>query len=501
MIRKLKALSVALALGAAAPALAAPIFGDFGVPAWSRMYKYFESRFGQVAKDETVLILPIATNAAWDDHNSIVRLMEMHKWGDWMPSHAWSYSPNSDKRVWKGYNYFLTSAFVAAVEANGSMGASVKVAIRRASEALEFSRAIYNEKVDEANKAYETYAANTPFLRRKSKEEFFKDQGYDAELAARRRTLDEARETMKVLTSGIADADIQLLTNAKIRFDNPKQRVEIPPSREVLNERDRWETHLSSYLDKDIYAFLREDNPQGQSIVETSSHSDYFEQKWKASVSVNFLGIFRAGGASVEQVRREQHIRNNVTRIDISFENLDTFNVVRGEWFDGNLVSRFAPMLKGDAYNAVWGPGGQLELIPKTLLVGRGMSFAVYADSQSLDYLYEHFSGSADAGIRVGWFVVGGGAGYSSTREQVRTEKLNDRIVFTDLSGRAKVLGVLAKHYASGLPKPAAAPSAAPFARSVARKEIEALWTDPAVPASIKGISAKALKEVAPVPR
>jgi hypothetical protein len=44
-------------LGAAPLAHSEQIFGDFGQPAWSRMFKYFEPRFGAIAKDETQVYL------------------------------------------------------------------------------------------------------------------------------------------------------------------------------------------------------------------------------------------------------------------------------------------------------------------------------------------------------------------------------------------------------------------------------------------------------------
>src|SRR5689334_10963378 len=115
MLRKAM-LTVALVAAATQANAQGPIFGDFGMPAWSRMFKYFEARFGQVAKDEQVLVLPTATNAAWDNPIKTLRLTEMYKWGDWMPSQAWQYAPNSGKRVSEGYQFFLNHAWIAAVE-------------------------------------------------------------------------------------------------------------------------------------------------------------------------------------------------------------------------------------------------------------------------------------------------------------------------------------------------------------------------------------------------
>lgn len=468
-------------LGAAPLAHSEQIFGDFGQPAWSRMFKYFESRFGAIAKDEMVQVLPIATNAAWDDPISTLRLVEMHRWGDWAPSNAWQYAPNSGRRISEGYQYFLNAAWVAAVDANGTASAELKNALKRASEEVQFTRAEYISKQDEALRAYGQYVNNTPPSKRRSKTEFYSNPprgyGWAAEIDISARRLDKALETLEIVTKNLNDPDIELLKRAQIKFNNPKQKITLPPIREVLNDPERWQPYFISYVDKDIFAFLKEKNRQSQKIEEVSQTSTYFEQKWKASVSVSFLGLFRAGGASAEQIRRETHVKNHATRIEVSFANVDTFNIVRGEWFDENLVSRFAPKLKSDAFDAVWGSNGQLELIPKTLMVGRGMTFRIYADSDSLDYLYDHFEGGADAGIYIGYWRVGGSGEYSSTRSETKVYKFKDYIEFTDLSGRGKVLAVLAKHYAAGLTRPKFTFAATDDAHRDARKTIDALWS------------------------
>lgn len=477
------------------------LFGDFGVPAWSRMYKYFESRFGGLAKDEVALILPIATNAAWDDPNSVMRMVEMQKWGDWMPSNAWQYSANANKRISEGYRYFLNAAFIAALDANGAASPALKNAVKRSNEELQFNRADYNQAVVDADATYEAYAKATPLHSRKSKADFFKDQKLDVEIAARKKRLDDSADRFKVLAGAIVDPDIDLLTRAKVAYDNPNQQVLLPPVREVLADKDRWQTYFTSWIDKDIFKFLSETVIQNQSIVEASAKSDFFEQRWSANVSVSFLGLFRAGGASAEQVKREQHIRNNTTKINISFDNLDVFSIVRGQWFNQNLIDRFAGKLSLDMYTAIWGPNGQLEVIPKALLVGRNVCFDIYADSLAIDYMYEHFSASADAGFFISYWRIGGGADYSSTKEQTSVKKFTDRLSVCDLSGRPKVLGVVAKQYALSLPKPAGAPL--PFAITPemllrARKEINTdLAVKPNLTEALRGvIDPRALREI-----
>jgi hypothetical protein len=264
-----------------------------------------------------------------------------------------------------------------------------------------------------------------------------------------------------------------LLKNALNKYNNPKQMIRLPWSRELLNDPDRWQQYMISLIDKDIGDFLNESHPETESITETSSQSDYFQSHWSARLNVSFLGFFHVGGASAEQTKIEKHVRDNVTKIDISFTNLDTFPITRGEWYDEQVISRFASIVD---YNTFFGPNGQLEMIPHSLLVGRGMSFTIYADSSSLDYLYEYLSASGDVGFGIGYFTIGAGGGYSSTKEQTKTYRLTDRITYTDLSGRGKVLAVLCKHFADSVSKPKIADIASLTTDREALATLDAQW-------------------------
>ncbi|MGJ7521713.1 hypothetical protein ACSFA0_14595 [Variovorax sp. LT1P1] len=456
------------------------IFGDIGTPAWSRLAKYIESRFGEVAPDEQVLTLPVADNAAWDDRIGPIAAFEMYKWGDWMPSNAWQYSPNSSKTISDGYRYFLKAATIARV-AKGTASSELKQAVLVASEDLEFRRTSYAAAVQRADDAYAKYLSGTPKAEQLSKAAYQEKFFYKTELENYLKQLGEAMETFKTIANSLKDPDLDLLTKANIAYENPNDRIKLPPIKDVVGAPEKWREYLTSYIDGNIRDFLTETNFQHDVINEEAHTSEIFETRWKVKIDVKFLGFIRAGGASAEKVTREMQVRDNVTMIDISFENLRVFNIERGAWFSQNMIDAFAGILEGEAARTVWGVNGQLELIPKSLLVGRGVSFAIYADSNSLDYMYEHFHADADAGFSVGYWTIGGRGEYSSTKEATKVEKLENRIVFTDLSGRAKILAVLAKHYASVLPALKTPPSmlaAKSLDTSNAKQEILKIWAD-----------------------
>jgi hypothetical protein len=455
------------------------IFGDIGTPAWSRLAKYIESRFGALARDEQVLVLPVADNAAWDDRIGPVAAFEMYKWGDWMPSNAWHYAPNSSKTVSDGYRYFLKVATIARV-AKGTASDDLKKAVTAATEDLDFRRTAYFEAVKKADDAYAQHTSTTPKSQQLSKENFFEKFKYKEEIASYQKQLNAAMEIFAIIADSIEDPDLDLLKRANIAYENPSQRIKLPPIKDVVGAPEKWREYHTSYVDGNIRDFLVESSPQIDIINEEAHTSEIFETRWKASVDAKFLGFIRTGGASAEKITREQHVRDNVTQIEISFENLRVFNIQRGEWFNQNVLDLFASQIEGDAARRLWGPNGQLELIPKSILVGRGVSLSVYADSNSLDYMYEHFHADADAGFSIGYWHIGLKGDYSSTKETTRVEKLDNRVVFSDLSGRAKALAVLARRYAAGLP--ALSGSTVGSLRDVelakARTKIAEIWSE-----------------------
>ena len=206
-----------------------PLFGGFGAPAWSRMWSYFERRYGDIARDERVLPLPTATNAAWDDRIKILRLMEMYHWGDWQPSSAWQYAPNPGRRISEGFQYFLNAAFVAAVDANGTASEEVKRALRRASEEVQFTRAEYIAKQKEADQAYEDYAKETPRPHRMSKANFYADPdkggyGWGHEIRTKRDRLGLALTTLEAVSKRLTDPDIELLKELKLNSTTQSKR-------------------------------------------------------------------------------------------------------------------------------------------------------------------------------------------------------------------------------------------------------------------------------------
>lgn len=429
----------------------APVFGDLGEPAWSRMYKFVEQKLGSGAPDDLVMILPTATNASWNDPMKAIRFMEMYRWGDQMPPNGWQYSPDASKRVSDGYGYFLKTALLYYVARNGTLTQPVKDALTRSGEELLYSRGIYNQTVADSDAAYIAYVASKPRVR-KTKQQYFAEQALDKQIDAVYGRLKRAADTFTLLSSQIVDPDMDLLQQAFAKYSNPQQKIYLPPVREVLNDPSLWQQYYTSYIDKDLAAFMRQSVPFDETVDESQANSSHFESEWHASLSVKFLGFIRAGGADASQQDSEDHVRNNTTKIIVHYDNIDTFNITRGEWYSANVLDRFATQLPPDAFKTIFGPNGQLEIIPKALLVGRGLKFSIYADSNSLDYVYHHFQASADAGIRVGWFTVGGGGGYSETRSNTKINKFSDHIEIVDNSGKAKVIAVLGRRLGASTP-------------------------------------------------
>jgi hypothetical protein len=397
-----------------------------------------------------VTALPVALNAAWDNPIKSLAAYEAYKWGDWMPSNSWLYHANASKRISTGYMYFLTDATTKRLAQSG-MSNDVRAATQNAEAQVTFYRQAVTAKQDEAEKAWFDYAATHPKSTRLTRVQFYAKYQWQSTIDTLTKKLSAAAKQYQSLIANVGDADLVLLEDASTRWSNPKQRIHLPQNKDVLNDPELWQEYYTSWVGDSIQDFLKESVPESQVINESSSLSTYFEQHWSASVSVSFLGLFRAGGANADQVKIEQHIKTNMTYLDVHFTNVKTFPIERGEWFSGNALDRFAPIVDRTAN---FGPNGQLELIPQELLLGRGLSMFLYGDSQSLDYFYEHFHASADAGFFVGPWRIGGGGDYSMTKSETKIEKYSDKIFIQDLSGRAKVLAALSKYPAGALGTP-----------------------------------------------
>jgi len=324
--------------------------------------------------------------------------------------------------------------------------------VTRSSDELDFARADYAKVQEAADSAYAAYAAATPERQRKSKRRYFREQAWETQIEAKRQRLVAATDSFELISKNVVDPAMAILKPAILKYQDPDEQIHLPLVKEALNQPDMWRKRYATFIGGDIHHFMTSSQAQSQSIDESQSTSTAFEQKWKASVRVKFLGLFRAGGASAEDTQREEHVQNNATKINISFANVATFPIVRSDWYSENVLSQFHNKLAKEEFNNTFGTNGQLELIPKTLLVARGMKFEIYADSTSLDHLYKHFQGGADARIKVGWFTVGGSGSYSGTKSETRATKYSDHITFEDRSGKAKIIGVLAKRYGANAP-------------------------------------------------
>jgi hypothetical protein len=307
------------------------------------------------------------------------------------------------------------------------------------------SRKEYNATVDSANAAYDAYANVTPPGQRKPKARWLKEQGYADQIDASKKRLDASLVDMQIASRTIPNNPyVARLNEAVIRFGNPEQSYKGPLTREDIRFPAKWQSKQLTHIGGDLQSFLSETRRTTQSLDESHSTSSTFEQHWKASVKVKFLGLVRVGGLSTEETKREKQIQAATTRVEIGFDNLDVFPIVRGPWFDEGALNLLLPVLKTEVKKEIFGDRGQLELLPRSLLVARGLRFRIYADAATLDHVYSHFKGSADAGIKIGYFTVGAKGSGSAERSKTKDRKTSDYVEFYETTGRGQVLAIQA---------------------------------------------------------
>jgi hypothetical protein len=436
------------------------IFSQRGVPAWSRMYQYIESRFALqmngLPKGTKILMLPVAPNSAWDERREKLRLLEEYRWADQMPGLSWLYVRSAGKRLSEGYGKFLQQAIVTTY-AQSALDTELKTALVNLWEEQTYLQGLLNQAIEEAETAYEAYLAITPKPQQLKKIDFYERRGYQTKINVIEQQLHEAGTTAAVLAPAVESPDITQLKAAYERFKQPSQTTSLPINEETLNDPQKWRPLYNSYVGggyERMQQFLAQRAPSVENIVESSSESSYFNRQWSASVNVNFLGFLRVGGGSISHEETDERVRSDTTGLSVGWENMEVFPIERDTWYSDQIIDTYAPRFSRNKFQEYFGTLGAMEMIPVGLLVARGLRFTLQTSSYARDYSYEHMHASADAGIRIGWYTIGGGGDYSSTKIETRIDTSTDQISFTDLTGRGKVLGVLVKHVASVIDTP-----------------------------------------------
>src|SRR5262249_35546939 len=148
--------------------------------------------------------------------------------------------------------------------------------------------------------------------------------GYDTQRLNLRRQI-EASLAAYMLEANKIGGDVLEVGRAISALSDPRARLALPQDEhDAKLSSDSWQYWYRAKLNDDIKAFLAQTSHVELSVREGSSKTDRFEERWNASASVGWFGLFEANGAaSGETIRR--HAEEQSQSVSISFENMQSF--------------------------------------------------------------------------------------------------------------------------------------------------------------------------------
>ena len=421
------------------------IFIGDGLAAWRRWHQLICDRFGVGTPDagDVVQPLSIAAPARFDSVHSPLERYLQNTYAERLPQ--WLPLPNgpfkdqlyipSGARLSTGYKLFLKSIKSSF---DALQTPAQRLAIEQASQAAESARELLERFETNTLGFWELWKARHPEAERAVWER-------DNHIAEKRRPLKADRDmSLAAYLRCLADAgagEAELLAEQQMAMDDPTQQYRLPATPAQWGELpDSWDRFYRQEFSNDFVAFR--DTPgvaETLDIKESSVASHYLETRWNVSASVSFLGLFRAGGLDANGRDIEEHMRSDTTSVQVGFDKLEEFIITRGAWYDEQIIRRYMGKVPAEVF---WGPNGVLNLIPRSVIVVRGMHLTMTCSAETLDRVEHHLGGSADAGIWCGWFKIGGGGG--GGRDEVTITRHNDSNTLTLSPKDPKACQVLA---------------------------------------------------------
>jgi hypothetical protein len=186
-------------------------------------------------------------------------------------------------------------------------------------------------------------------------------------------------------------------------------------------------------LSGDIAAFKRSIGRLVLTLAKDGAESEAFATSWDGCTGVA-LPFWSISGGSAGSSYDEFAGRETLS-VTFALENVASFGVWRGQWFQPALLDAYGSTKPGLA-----GCDGYLNVIPTAFILARGVTVTAAMPSEVKTYAQQTFD--AGGAIRVGPFTFGGGGGSATIRSTCETTSTGLKIV--DTSGRALIVGLTA---------------------------------------------------------
>ena len=258
-------------------------------------------------------------------------------------------------------------------------------------------------------KAWEEYVRITPAGApdRKSKSEFFRDDPDFSRVQELDLEIKSNNAQVKKIKLKYADLSYIEINKAIDFWNSTDGKFRLPERIEDESVEENYSSYSKQFIDGDIFRFKTETNTRSYTFEEASVESSSSESNWGGSLGVDFGFWGFSAGASGNTLERMS--QSDITKLEMSFSNVQEFPVRRGRWFDIALIEKY-----GESLIEFWGASGSMNVLPVSVILVRGSQIKITASESFVHEFQKHVNGSG--GVRIGPFKIGGGGGSTQRR-------------------------------------------------------------------------------------
>lgn len=351
-----------------------------------------------------------------------------------------AYVNGPGKTVSLGYRQYLYELNAAVIQRFvNSIDLPV---IARAQKRYEAAQQALVAFLREANADWRRQKLADPNLTREAWEETYGVMGYPAQFGALQR--DVTQRYGEYIGVAAPYPQVMRVANALARMDNGVgSQIRLPASEDEAGMGEEgWDVYYKTNIEpgEDWSVFFGHDISDARTLDQSSTQSSYYNHSWKGGGSVSYGFFSISGGASGGTV--EKHLRAGTTAVQFTFKKLVLASVTRGTWFDGGLVTS-RPYFGYVDSSAYWDPHGTLNLIPISIILGRGPLIEIRTSKAAYDSYknWRHVRGGGGFGI--GSFRIGARGSSSTEWGSTNDQSSDSTIRIEDTSGQAYVVGVV----------------------------------------------------------
>ena len=410
------------------------VFSQDDATPWAMLHSQLANFLGGEPKGVAIQPLAIAERASWDTDNRYLNAYRQLRISNEMPTWNPLYIP-SGASVPDEFKAFLDQLNSSVISESGLPDADK---LKRLDEERWNAQDQLQKNEFFINRQWDRYVANHNGSPPLPKQEWETSFGFSA---MRENLISRVETALAAYMREVADAGGELLEvgRALSAWADPRQQVPLPTDELDFDRgEDSWQRWYRAGLGDDIKTFLSTEAPQTIDFNQTETATSRFEERWSASARVGWFGFFGAsGGVSNETIK--EHTERDTNSVSISFKNVQSFPILRGQWFKGGLISQFRDRMPEN----FWGPGGRLNLIPTSIVLVHGAKISVETSETVTDYYYKKRTTGGSAGFRFGPFSIGGSGSRTTIHEDTSFKKTDNGFEIEDNSGRAQVLAVV----------------------------------------------------------